>query len=80
MALSHVKTPLASRIMRWAKSGRAKSILLHPSDYKIVSNAKAREKLEQMYNLKVLCLGGEEALKKHLSEEKKSDDDSGEES
>jgi len=80
MALSHVKTPLSDRIMRWAQSGRAKSILLHPSDYKIVSSAQAREKLEKMYNLEVRCLGGEEALKKHLSEEKKSDDDSGEES
>ncbi len=80
MALSHVKTGLSERIARWATHPRAKSILLHPSDYKIVSNAKAREKLEKMYNLEVRCLGGEEALKKHLSEEKKSDDDSGEES
>ena len=79
MALSQVKTPLNDRIARWVQSGRAKSILLHPSDYKIVSSAKAREKLEKKYNLEVRCLGGDEALKKHLSEEK-SDEDSGEES
>ena len=69
MALSHVKTPLADRIARWAQSGRAKSILLHPADYKIVASAKAREKLEQLYHLEVRCLGGEEALKKHIRDE-----------
>ena len=76
MALSHVKTPLASRIERWATGttvqpphGGPKTILLHPADYKIVSSAKAREKLERMYNLEVRCLGGEEALKKHIRDE-----------
>ncbi len=76
MALSHVKTDLLSRIRRWTQQTRATKILLHPSDYKILQNAGRQEAIEQGFNMKVECLGGEEALARFIAGQK----DEGEES
>ena len=54
-------TPLEDRIDRWATSGNATQILLHPEDYLKLSDSK-REKIEKQYNLPVNALGGERGL------------------
>ena len=61
-------TPLAHRISRWATSGKAKNILLHPSDYYVLSSANLIEKVSEKYGLDVLCLGGETGLKDWMKE------------
>ena len=61
-------TPLAERIERWATSGKAKNILLHPSDYYVLSSANLIEKVSEKYGLDVLCLGGETGLKDWMKE------------
>ena len=53
-------TPLNDRIDRWATSGKAKSIMLHPEDYDRIGDKK-RAALEAKYNLPVVCVGGEKA-------------------
>jgi hypothetical protein len=63
-----LKTPLAERIDRWATSGLAKSILLHPSDYYVLSKANLLEKIESKYSLPVTVLGGENAYKEYVKE------------
>ncbi len=59
-------TPLADRIDRWATSGNATQILLHPEDYLKLSDSK-REKIEKQYNLPVNALGGERGLQDYLN-------------
>lgn len=69
-------TPLAERIERWATSGKAKNILLHPSDYYVLSSANLVEKISEKYGLDVLCLGGDSGLKEWMKERlRKSHDD-----
>ena len=63
-----LKTPLAERIERWATSGLAKSIPLHPMDYFVLSKAGHIETIENKYSLEVRILGGEDALKKFLKD------------
>ena len=58
-------TPLDDRIERWATSGNATKILLHPEDYLKLSDSK-REKIEKKYNLPVIALGGEKGLQDYL--------------
>lgn len=62
------KTPLAERINRWATSGKATKIPLHPRDYYVLSNANLIDKVSAQYGLEVTCLGGEEGLKKFIRE------------
>ena len=59
-------TPLADRIDRWATSGNATQILLHPEDYLKLSDSK-REKIEKQYNLPVNALGGERGIQDYLN-------------
>ena len=61
-------TPLAERIERWAKSGKAKSIPLHPSDYYVLSSANLVDKISEKYSLEIKCLGGENGLKDWMKE------------
>lgn len=69
-------TPLAERIERWATSGKAKNILLHPSDYYVLSSANLVEKISEKYSLEIKCLGGESGLKEWMKERlRKSTDD-----
>ena len=69
-------TPLAERIERWATSGKAKSILLHPSDYYVLSSANLIEKISNKYSLEIRCLGGESGLRDWMKEKlRKSHDD-----
>ena len=56
----HMLTPLMDRIDRWATSGKAKSILLHPEDYDRIGEKK-RATLEAKYDMPVKCVGGEKA-------------------
>lgn len=67
-------TPLEERIDRWATSGLANRILLHPEDYKTFTSAEL-ESLEQKYGMAVDVLGGERALAEHLREGKRRNDD-----
>ena len=60
--------PLVTRIERWATSGLAKSIPLHPMDYYVLSRAGHIETIENKYSLEVRILGGEDALKKFLKD------------
>ena len=78
MALSHVKEPLLTRIARWAMSGKATKILLHPSDYAILEKSGRMSAIEERFSLPVVCLGGEEAMARFLAENK--GDEEGEES
>lgn len=68
-----LKTPLVERIDRWATSGLAKSIPLHPMDYFVLSKAGHIETIEQKYSLEVRILGGEDALKKFLKDRMRGD-------
>ena len=65
-------TPLEERIERWATSGNATQILLHPEDYMAVNNKK--DMIETRYNLPVVCLGGARGLADFLNR-KESDDE-----
>ena len=71
-----LKTPLVDRIDRWATSGLAKSIPLHPQDYFVLSKAGHIETIENKYSLDVKCLGGEEALKKFLKDRMRNEEES----
>ena len=69
-------TPLAERIERWATSGKAKSIPLHPSDYYVLSSANLVEKISEKYSLEIKCLGGDTGLKDWMKEKlRKGHDD-----
>ena len=61
-------TPLSERLDRWAGSGLAKSLPLHPQDYYALSRANLVEKVSEQYGLEVKCLGGEKALKEWIKE------------
>ena len=56
----HMLTPLMDRIDRWATSGKAKSILLHPEDFDRIGEKK-KATLEAKYNLPIVCVGGDKA-------------------
>ena len=62
------RTPLSERIERWATSGKATRIPLHPSDYWVLDRAGLIDKVSDKYKLDITCLGGENALKKFLKE------------
>ena len=65
-------TPLEDRIERWAKSGNAKSILLHPEDYVKINRKK--DMIETKYNLPVVCLGGARGLADFLKRREPDDE------
>jgi len=67
-------TPLEDRIDRWATSGNATKILLHPEDYLKLNETK-REKLTAKYNLPVEVLGGARGIQIYLNRREKDDDD-----
>jgi hypothetical protein len=48
------------RIDRWATSGKATKILIHPEDYDRIGEKK-RATLEAKYQMPVVCVGGEKA-------------------
>ena len=73
MAFLSLTTPLDERIDRWATSGKATRILLHPQDF--IKVAKKIDQIEAKYNLPVEALGGEKALKAFISDIKNSSDD-----
>ena len=56
----HMLTPLMDRIDRWATSGKAKSILLHPEDYDRIGDKK-RASIEAKYGIPIVCVGGDKA-------------------
>ena len=62
------QVPLLTRIDRWATSGKAKSIPLHPRDYFVLSKAGHVDTISEKYSLDVRCLGGESALKEFVKE------------
>ena len=66
-------TPLAERIDRWATSGNATRILLHPEDYLSLSDNK-RAKIEAQYNLPVEALGGERGIRDYLNRQKSAEE------
>ena len=66
-------TPLAERIDRWATSGNATRILLHPEDYLKISDNK-RVKIEAQYNLPVEPLGGERGIRDYLNRQKSAEE------
>ena len=64
-------TPLATRIERWATSGKATRIPLHPADFWALDRAGLIDKVSAQYGLDVVCLGGEAGLKKWTKEHTK---------
>jgi hypothetical protein len=66
-------TPLAERIDRWATSGNATRILLHPEDYLRMSESK-RDKIAAQYNLPVEPLGGERGVRDYLNRQKSAEE------
>ena len=73
MGFLSLTTPLDERIDRWATSGKATRILLHPEDF--IKVAKKVDTIEAKYNLPVEVIGGEKALKAFISDSKNSSDD-----
>jgi|TARA_B110000879_G_C11175151_1_gene515591 hypothetical protein len=71
MGILFLSTPMKERIDRWATSGRATQILLHPSDFLRLSEQK-KTAIEQKYNLPVTVLGGTESLKNYIKTSKES--------
>jgi len=65
-------TPLEDRIDRWATSGNAKQILLHPEDY--VKSKNKKDAIESKYNLPVVCLGGARGLADFLKRRESNDE------
>ena len=67
-------TPLEERIDRWATSGNAKQILLHPEDF--IKVKKKQDIIETKYGMPVTVLGGNRALNEYLrnSEEVEKED------
>jgi len=68
MAFISMTTPLEERIDRWATSGKATRILLHPQDF--IKVAKKIDAIEEKYNLPVEALGGEKGLKSFIQDSK----------
>jgi len=69
-------TPLADRISRWVDTGRATKILLHPRDFHVLQSREGLiDKVEKQYGLPVVCLGGEEGLKKFIKDNTRSNKD-----
>ena len=66
-------TPLEDRIDRWATSGSATRILLHPEDYLRLSDKK-RAKYESQYSMPVEALGGEQGIKDFLNRSKSAEE------
>jgi len=62
------KTSLAERIERWATSGKATRIPLHPKDYWTLDRAGLIDKVSEQYKLDVVCLGGEKELERFVKE------------
>ena len=73
MAFISLTTSLDERIDRWATSGKATRILLHPQDF--IKVAKKIDSIEAKYNMPVEVLGGEKALKAFISDIMNSSDD-----
>ena len=69
------KTSLSERIERWATSGKAQSLPLHPKDYWTLDRANLIDKVSEQYGLPVTCLGGEEGLKKFIRENTKGSEE-----
>lgn len=69
----HMLTPLADRIDRWATSGKATRILLHPEDYLRLSEKKIT-KYETQYGLPVEPLGGEKGIQDYLNRQKSAEE------
>ena len=65
-------TPLMERIDRWATSGKANSILLHPEDYLKIQGKK--DQIETKYNLPIVILGGARGLQEYLNRGSNNDD------
>ena len=65
-------TPLMDRIDRWATSGKANSILLHPEDYLKIQGKK--DQIEAKYNLPIVILGGVKGLQDYLNRNVNDDD------
>jgi hypothetical protein len=59
-------SPLEDRIDRWATSGKATRILLHPEDFLRLSETK-RETIGAKYNLPVEALGGARGIREFLN-------------
>ena len=59
-------SPLEDRIDRWATSGNATRILLHPEDFLRLSETKL-EKIGAKYNLPVEALGGDRGIRDFLN-------------
>ena len=57
-------TPLEERIDRWATSGKAKQILLHPEDF--IKVKKKQDAIEAKYGMPITVLGGNRALNDFL--------------
>ena len=70
-----LKTPLYDRMVRWAESGKAKSMPLHPQDYYTLSKAGLVEKMEEKFKLPIICLGGESGLAAFMKDRMRSQDD-----
>ena len=68
MGFLSLTTPLDERIDRWATSGKATRILLHPEDF--IKVAKKIKEIEAKYNLPVEVLGGEKGLKAFIQDSK----------
>ena len=66
--MNALKVKLEDRIDRWATSGNAKSILLHPEDYLRIE--KKKDMIETKYNLPVVCLGGDRGIREFLNGQK----------
>jgi len=74
--LMTMTTPLAERIERWVETGKATKILLHPKDYWTLSRKEGLiDKIEKQYSLPVVCLGGEEGLKKFIKDNTRTNKD-----
>ena len=73
MAFISLTTSLDERIDRWATSGKATRILLHPEDF--IKVAKKIDSIEAKYNMPVEALGGEKGLKAYISDSKNSSDE-----
>jgi hypothetical protein len=69
----HMLTPLMDRIDRWATSGKATRILLHPEDYLRLSDKKV-EKISSQYNMPVEPLGGEKGIQDYLNRQKSAEE------
>lgn len=65
------RTPLSERLERWATSGKANKLALHPQDYYTLDRAGLIDKVSEKYSLDVVCLGGDAGLKKWTKEHTK---------